>query len=213
MQLHEQYRPKTWADVVAQKDVLKQIDILRNRGLSGRAYWLSGLSGTGKTTIAYLIASEVAEPWAIEEIDSKELTAAMVREYERKSAGRLLGGSGGMAFIVNEAHGLTRTVITQLLTTLERIPAHVVWIFTTTVAGQLSLFDEQMDARPLLSRCQQIRLSTDRLELDFAIRARKIAEAEQLDGKPITAYVNLVRECKYNLREVLQRIECGVMLG
>ena len=58
--LYEQYRPQTWAEVVGQDKVLAKIDRLRSRSLAGRAYWLSGQSGTGKTTIARLIASEMA---------------------------------------------------------------------------------------------------------------------------------------------------------
>jgi hypothetical protein len=50
--LYETYRPKQWSEVVGQDKVIKQIDLMRKRGLSGRAYWISGQSGTGKTTIA-----------------------------------------------------------------------------------------------------------------------------------------------------------------
>ena len=56
MQLQDQYRPRLWTEVVGQDKILAKIDQLRNRGLSGRAYWLSGQSGVGKTTIARLIA-------------------------------------------------------------------------------------------------------------------------------------------------------------
>ncbi len=37
MQLHEQYRPSTWDDVVGQDKPLARINALRKRGLSGRA--------------------------------------------------------------------------------------------------------------------------------------------------------------------------------
>jgi len=60
VQLHEQHRPRNWSDVVGQDKVVARIEGLRKRGLAGRAYWISGQSGTGKTTIARLIATEVA---------------------------------------------------------------------------------------------------------------------------------------------------------
>src|SRR5262249_4680832 len=63
--LTEQYRPKTWQDVVGQDKVVNRLLALRRRGLAGRAYWLSGPSGTGKTTIARLIAAEVAEEFCV----------------------------------------------------------------------------------------------------------------------------------------------------
>ena len=66
MNLHEQYRPQTWDDVVGQDKVLAKIGRLRKRGLAGRAYWISGQSGTGKTTIGRLISAEVADEFCTE---------------------------------------------------------------------------------------------------------------------------------------------------
>ncbi len=73
MQLHEQYRPKTWTELVGQGKALKRIEALRKRGLAGRAYFITGSSGTGKTTIALLLAHEVADDSCIHEIDATEL--------------------------------------------------------------------------------------------------------------------------------------------
>ncbi len=61
MQLTEQYRPKQWSEVVGQNKVIRRIQQLARRGLGGRAYWLSGGSGQGKSTIGRLIASEIAD--------------------------------------------------------------------------------------------------------------------------------------------------------
>ena len=48
MNLYEKYRPKQWDDVIGQDKIVAQIQQLRRRGLAGRAYWISGQSGTGK---------------------------------------------------------------------------------------------------------------------------------------------------------------------
>src|SRR5688572_26496950 len=75
--LADKYRPATWEEVVGQDKVVSRLRALAKRGgLAGRAYWLSGQSGTGKTTIARLIAAEVADRFLIEELDAAALTVS-----------------------------------------------------------------------------------------------------------------------------------------
>ena len=211
LSLYEQYRPKCWSDVLGQAKVIGRIDTLRHRGLAGRAYWLSGQSGTGKTTIARLLADELADEMMVDEVDAETLTPTRLQEWER--SGALRGwGKGGRVYIVNEAHGMGKAVLRQLLVTLERIPSHVVWIFTTTREGEKNLFGDHEDAHPLMSRCCELPLTTQGLAKPFAERARDIAQAEGLNGQPLSAYVRLLQSCKNNMRQALQRIENGEML-
>jgi DNA polymerase III gamma/tau subunit len=221
-QLFEQYRPKTWDEVVGQNKAIRQIRNLAKRGLGGRAFWISGKTGTGKTTIARLLADEIAEEWTTVEIDSAEFTPKAIVDAERRMRCYGMGEKNGHALIVNEAHGLRKDAIKQLLVTLERpehpIPEHVVWIFTTTLEGQQSLFDEQIDAHPLLSRCQEVKLTKNGLKKAFARRCREIAIAEDLcdrhedDAADLLRYEMLAEECKCNMRQMLQKIEGGEMM-
>jgi DNA polymerase-3 subunit gamma/tau len=211
MNLPEKYRPQAWHDVVGQSKVVETIDHLRPRGLTGRAYFLSGASGTGKTTIALLLAREVADEVCIEEYDAGELTGPMVRDMERRLAVKGLG-KGGRAIVVNEAHGLKPEAIRALLVALERIPSHTLWCFTTTQEGKETLFDKE-DASPLMSRCLRLDLARRDLAKPFAERARQIAQVEGLDSLTSEKYVKLAQEYRNNLRAMLQAVEAGDMMA
>lgn len=213
--LYERYRPRKWREIVGQDAALKKLELLRKSqaGLSGRAYYLAGISGCGKSTIAYCLANHIADKWGIEEIDAKGLNSTRIQEIERGLWNRFIGEGGktGRAVLINEAHCLAKDAIGQLLTTLEgaRIPPHAIWVFTTTLDGQKTMFDGKIDAFPFISRCVRLELSAD-VALAFADRAREIALAEGLDGgKDRQWFIKYVEQRKRSMRDVLYGLECG----
>lgn len=210
--LTEQYRPKGLDEIVGQDKAVKVCHRLTQRGIGGRAFWISGASGTGKTTLARIIARSMADQLNVEEIDGGELTVPKVDEIKGKLYQTCLGSKRGRAYIVNEAHGLSPTVIRRLLTLLEALPGHTLFVFTTTHVAQKGIFDQRIDASPLLSRCIEVRFTTQGLAKVYAEHVKRIAMAEGLDGRAVEAYVALAQECHNNMRAMLQKVESGVML-
>lgn len=207
--LYEQYRPRTWDELVGHGHVRKSVQMMKKRGsLGGHAFFITGPSGTGKSTIAMLIASEVADDFCIMDLDASGISSATVNDIERNWRTKALGTKPGRAFVINECHALRQDAIRQLLVTLERLPDHVVVIFTTTNAGQQRLFSG-IDAHPLVSRCIEFNLHANQHVDAFAARAREIAETEGLGGADIQDYKALVKSCQYNFRQVLSKIEAG----
>ena len=114
--LHEQYRPSTFDDVVGQDKAIARFRMVSKRGIGGRAYWLSGKSGTGKTTIARLLAREIADALNIRESNARDLTVSDVRDLEGAMHTYGMGERTGKAWIFNESHRLRSDVVTRLLT-------------------------------------------------------------------------------------------------
>ncbi len=213
MMLHEKYRPREWADLVGQdKAVAIARRIIERTGFDRGAFFIdcagSNNSGTGKSSLAWVIASTLADPFFITELPGAKMDKAAVAEIERSA--HLCSWSADKPFrvwIVNEAHAVTQGAVDLLLTFLEALPRHCVVIFTTTRQPDEELFGT--DNGPLYSRCHCIRLTNQGIAEPFARRVKSIAEAEGLDGQPMAKYVALIRQCKNNMRRALQLIEAG----
>jgi len=161
MNLYEQYRPKDFEQVLGQDKAVKVLKSIEKRsGYGGRAFWISGMSGTGKTTLARIIADKIADDFYVYEYDSADKLNYAELGHIQEDMMYSAPGKGGRAFIINEAHGLRKPIVRQLLGILERIPPKVVFIFTTTKQGEQKLFEDDIDASPLLSRCMNCLLYT-----------------------------------------------------
>ncbi len=213
--LAEKYRPRTLDEFIGQPKAVKVLRLHQQQGgYAGRAYWVTGARGNGKTTLARIIAADVADGFFTGELDAGELTTERLREIEREQYLYGWGDKPGRAYIVNESHGLRAQTVRMLKTILESgsIPAHVVWCFTTTKVEELKLFDGAEDVSPLLARCTQIALTNQGLRSVAPARLKTIAEMEGLDGQDLARYEREWKEHP-DFRECINRIADGAMLA
>ena len=210
MRLTEQYRPKTYSEFVGQeKAVTKLRKLIERDTFDGDSFWIVGPSGSGKTTLAWIVARQLAKhDIDICELDGEACTIDAVREASRMMQYSSMSG-GQRIWIINEAQAMTNKAIQAWLTILDKIPANVTIIFTTT-ADSADLFGEYDG--PFRSRCKTISLTTQGQAPLIAQRVREIAQAEGLNGKPETAYLDLIKRCRNNFRAALQAVESGDML-
>ena len=145
--LYRKYRPQSFEEVLGQDHI---VPILKNAVKTGRishAYLFSGSRGTGKTSLARILAKEAG----CSDIDLIEIDAASSRGIDEiralREAVRFSPMRGNVkVYIIDEAHMLTKEAFNALLKTLEEPPAHTIFILATT----------ELDKMPetIISRCQ-----------------------------------------------------------
>ena len=168
--LYTKYRPQTFEQVVGQKHVVETLKRAVIEGRTSHAYLFCGPRGTGKTTMARLLAKALmcekgpgqlpdgtceqcrliaaGEHPDVAELDAASRTGVdNVREeiLSRVNYAPTLGRC--KVYIIDEVHMLTPAAFNALLKTLEEPPEHVVFIMCTT--------DPQKILATILSRVQR----------------------------------------------------------
>ena len=209
MNLAEKYRPRSLDEFVGQPKAQKILERVVSRpDFDGDAFYLVGPSGTGKSSLAWIIARMFADDFDIHELDGERCTVDAVRQAADLMRYSTLSGRFRV-WIVNEAQAMTARAVQAWLTALDPVPPRTIVIFTTTADSE-DLFGEYES--PFRSRCKTIPFTNQGLAQAFAKRAKRIAQTEGLDGKPDAAYLRLVQRYRNNMRAVLQAVECGEML-
>lgn len=169
--LYRKYRPVDFNNVYGQEEV---VTVLKNAIVTGKishAYLFCGPRGTGKTTIAKIVARLVncdnlidGNPCGkcynclnyLNSNDIVEIDAASnngvdeIREL-RDKVNLVPSNAKYKVYIIDEVHMLTMQAFNALLKTLEEPPSHVIFILATTEPHKIPL--------TISSRCQKIRFS------------------------------------------------------
>lgn len=166
------YRPQTFKEVLGQDHIVRILENAVSKNRVSHAYLFSGPRGTGKTTVARILAREIGcEPEDIVEIDAASSRGIDEARALREAAQFLPMRSPKKVYIIDEVHMLTKEAFNALLKTLEEPPEHVVFILATTELAKV------IDT--IVSRTQQF--SFHKISIPDIVRElKRIAAAEKL---------------------------------
>lgn len=224
--LARRYRPKTFKEVVGQPHVVKTLVNALKQGKLSHALLFSGIKGTGKTTVARIVAKALNcknlqdnyEPCneclnCVEinkgiYVDVIEIDAASNRGIDQirdlienlkysPAKGKV------KVYIIDEAHMLTKEASNALLKSLEEPPSHVYFILATTEPNKL--------IPTILSRCQRY----DFKRLDSALITKYLAEICRKENYEIelSALEVLAKEAQGSIRDALSLLDQAMAYG
>ena len=218
--LYRKWRPQTFDEVSGQEHVLQTLRHAIVGGRIAHAYLFSGPRGTGKTTMARLLAKAVnclnpdpaqrpdnacAICTAIAEgrmLDLIELDAASNRGIDeirdlRDKINFAPGQARYKVYIIDEVHMLTEPAFNALLKTLEEPPAHAIFVLATT--------DPQKVPATIVSRCQPFAFR--RLTVaEIVARLQELVAGEGLTAEP-EALTLIARQATGAMRDAVSLLD------
>jgi DNA polymerase III subunit gamma/tau len=216
------YRPQTFDDVVGQEHVKSTLENAITQKRIAHGYIFSGQRGTGKTTIARILARSLnceSGPTATPcgtcascreitgggSVDVIEIDAASnrginemreLRENVRYQPAR----DRYKVFIVDEAHQITNEAFNALLKTIEEPPPWAVFVLCTTEAHKIPA--------TIASRCQHFSFRSVDFEA-LTARMQWICEQEGVDADP-AALVVLAQAGEGSVRDSLSALDQAI---
>ena len=189
--LYRKYRPDNLDDVVGQNEIKKILASSVKNNTITHAYLFSGPRGTGKTTMAKILAKMVncehpVDGNACNKCDSclNILTSNDVIEIDaasnngvdeirdlREKANLVPNKARYKVYIIDEVHMLTTQAFNALLKTLEEPPKHVIFILATTEYYKIPL--------TITSRCQKFQFNKILID-DIVDRLSEISKNENI---------------------------------
>lgn len=217
--LYRSWRPQLFSEVVGQEHVVRTLQNALAAGRVAHAYLFCGLRGTGKTTMAKLLAKALnclegvnPEPCGrcrscLEVMDGRnmdvlEIDAASNRGIDeirdlRDKARYAAAQNRFKVYIIDEVHMLTNEAFNALLKILEEPPPGVIFILATTETYKLPL--------TVVSRCQ--RFDFHLLEGKQVVeRLQEVARGMDFTVEEDTLYL-LARQAEGSMRDALGFLE------
>ncbi|MGL5268628.1 MAG: DNA polymerase III subunit gamma/tau [Spiroplasma sp.] len=218
--LYRKYRPTSFSQIVGQNDV---VTILKNSIINKsftHAYLFSGTKGTGKTSVAKIlakaincennVAGEACNQCSIckiintgnDEIDILEIDGASNNGVEeirniRNNVNLLPMNLKYKVYIIDEVHMLTTAAFNALLKTLEEPPKHIIFIFATTEPYKIP--------ETVISRCQWFQF--EKINQANLVKVfSQILTAEKITFEP-EALKELTLLCDGSLRDGINNLE------
>jgi len=188
--LYRKYRPSGFKEVVGQPQVVEVLEAAVKKGKVAHAYLFSGSRGTGKTSVARILARELKTSVN----DMYEIDAASNRGIDeirelREGVRTSPFDSKYKVYIIDEVHMLTTPAFNALLKTLEEPPEHVIFVLATTEVHKLP--------DTIISRCQSFTFrKPTQSELTKVILNIAKKEGDEID-KDAAALIALLAEGSY----------------
>jgi DNA polymerase-3 subunit gamma/tau len=217
--LYRKYRPLDFGHVVGQEAVVRTLRNAIEGDQVRQAYLFAGPRGTGKTSMARILAKALnaqGGPSADFDPDSRiaraiadgtsldviEMDAASqrgiddVREIRERAVLQPVEG-GFKVYIVDEAHQLTDAAWNALLKLIEEPPPHLVFVFCTTELSKV--------LQTVRSRCQTFVFQRPRLQ-ELVTVLRRVSDAEGIDA-PDAALALIARGARGAFRDAVSTLD------